>query len=279
MERLRNGQITKAEVQRLILNQSSINNQSSNKTIQSMTDSTQRGKVIQMGNVGSSSSVVGSTGGPLPTITSTVGTKTNPLYMKRHTSFKEFIFSLFPFLFIFWMLGGFDLVRNRKQGGVGGMFGNNYSEWDEEDWEDEDEITDDDDDNTMQANKIKKEEDEKRKKKEEEEEMDRRTSFFKKLGIDLNTNKDDDKQNENKGNNQQVSVVGNIKKEKKKRKRVRFKNVCGNEEAKLDLQDLVDYLKNPQKYQKMGCKLPKGVLMAGPPGTGKTLLARALAGK
>lgn len=230
---------------------------------------TKTGKIIEMGNVGTSSIS--------PTITSTVGTKTNPLYMKRQTSFKEFIFSLFPFLFIFWMLGGFDLVRNRKQGGVGGMFGSNYSEWDEEDWEDEDDEIIDDNNNDKQFSEKQKKDDLK-KKKEEEEEMDRRTSFFKKLGIDLSSNKDENKQNDKANDNQQQISVNNVKKEKKKRKRVRFKNVCGNEEAKLDLQDLVDYLKNPQKYQKMGCKLPKGVLMAGPPGTGKTLLARALAG-
>eukprot|EP01083_Nonionella_stella_P261343 889949_1 len=79
-------------------------------------------------------------------------------------------------------------------------------------------------------------------------------------------------------NYQQINKLM-LKKIKKKRKRVRFRDVCGNEEAKLDLKDLVDYLKHPSKYQKMGCKLPKGVLMAGPPGTGKTLLARALAGE
>jgi len=288
LDRLRNGQITKAEVQRLIIDQSNANNANSNKTIQSMSDSSstsRTGKIIQLGNVGPSSigGMSGSGGNALPTVTSTVGTKTNPLYMKRQTSFKEFIFSLFPFLFIFWMLGGFDLVRNRKQGGVGGMFGSNYSEWDEEDWEDDDEMIDDDNkqltEQQKEEMKQKKEEEEARKKKQEEDEMDRRTSFFKKLGIDLSSNKDDDKQNDKSNNNQQQISVNNAKKEKKKRKRVRFKNVCGNEEAKLDLQDLVDYLKNPQKYQKMGCKLPKGVLMAGPPGTGKTLLARALAGE
>ena len=160
MERLRNGQITKAEVQRLIMNQSNTNNGNSNKTIQSMSDSSlsstsKSGKIIQLGNVGSTSTM--SMNGTLPTITSTVGTKTNPLYMKRQTSFKEFILSLFPFLFIFWMLGGFDLVRNRKQGGVGGMFGSNYSEWDEEDWEDDDdEIINDDNDNNKQLNEKKK---------------------------------------------------------------------------------------------------------------------------
>merc|ERR1719320_2264480 len=80
----------------------------------------------------------------LPTVSSSMGSAKNPIHMRRQTSFKELIFSLFPFLFIFWMLGGLDLVRNRKQGGgMGGMFGSNYSEWDEEDWEDD---SDDDED-------------------------------------------------------------------------------------------------------------------------------------
>merc|ERR1719336_2420277 len=64
-----------------------------------------------------------------------------------------------------------------------------------------------------------------------------------------------------------------------KQKRVTFSNVCGCEEAKTDLEDLVHYLKHPEKFKEMGVKLPKGVLLEGPPGTGKTLLARALAGE
>merc|ERR1719336_3733962 len=64
-----------------------------------------------------------------------------------------------------------------------------------------------------------------------------------------------------------------------KQKRVTFADVCGCHEAKTDLQDLVHYLKNPEKFKEMGVKLPKGVLLEGPPGTGKTLLARALAGE
>uniref|UniRef100_A0A8C3B4G4 ATP-dependent zinc metalloprotease YME1L1 n=1 Tax=Cyclopterus lumpus TaxID=8103 RepID=A0A8C3B4G4_CYCLU len=62
-------------------------------------------------------------------------------------------------------------------------------------------------------------------------------------------------------------------------KNVTFDNVKGVEEAKNELQEVVDFLKNPQKYTVLGGKLPKGILLVGPPGTGKTLLARAVAGE
>lgn len=60
---------------------------------------------------------------------------------------------------------------------------------------------------------------------------------------------------------------------------ISFDDVAGVDEAKAELMEIVDFLKNPESYTKLGAKIPKGALLTGPPGTGKTLLAKAVAGE
>ncbi|MDX5480780.1 MAG: ATP-dependent zinc metalloprotease FtsH [Hymenobacteraceae bacterium] len=67
--------------------------------------------------------------------------------------------------------------------------------------------------------------------------------------------------------------------EREQQNRVTFKDVAGLDEAAMEVKEVVDFLKNPEDFTKLGAKIPKGVIMVGPPGTGKTLLARAMAGE
>src|SRR5699024_10980430 len=76
----------------------------------------------------------------------------------------------------------------------------------------------------------------------------------------------------------EITQVKETKTEQSK-SNVKFCDVAGLDEEKFELEEVVDFLKNPEKYQEMGAKIPKGILLSGAPGTGKTLLAKALAGE
>ena len=76
-----------------------------------------------------------------------------------------------------------------------------------------------------------------------------------------------------------TSIKQEEKKEDNNKKKVYFDDVAGLDEIKEDLQEITDFLKNPDKYNRMGAKIPKGIMFYGPPGTGKTLLAMAISGE
>jgi len=83
------------------------------------------------------------------------------------------------------------------------------------------------------------------------------------------------------GGNSQMMNFGKSRAQmySEKENRITFKDVAGLDEEKQDLEEIVDFLKNPEKYTRVGARIPKGVILVGPPGTGKTLIAKAVAGE
>ncbi len=86
-------------------------------------------------------------------------------------------------------------------------------------------------------------------------------------------------QNVSAGGNNKLMTFGNSRAKKDVHTGIKFKDVAGLVEEKEDLAEVVDFLKNPAKYNDMGARIPKGILLVGPPGTGKTLLAKAISGE
>ncbi len=87
------------------------------------------------------------------------------------------------------------------------------------------------------------------------------------------------RQLQNAGNRALAFSKSKARLNQESKNKITFKDVAGCDEAKYELEEVVDFLKNPRKFQNIGAKIPKGVLLVGPPGTGKTLLARAVAGE
>ena len=83
----------------------------------------------------------------------------------------------------------------------------------------------------------------------------------------------------NSGNNKAMSFGKSRARLIENNKKVTFADVAGCDESKQELEEVIDFLKDPSKFQRLGGKIPKGVLLVGPPGTGKTLLAKAVAGE
>ena len=85
--------------------------------------------------------------------------------------------------------------------------------------------------------------------------------------------------NSAKSDEKEMTKMSSIESEGNDSSKITFEEIAGNQEAKENLRELVDFIKNPGKYEKYGARMPRGVMLYGPPGTGKTLLAKALAGE